>query len=213
MRSRNDNIVVTFGIIVLLIALMGSAAFEGEEPEEVTNAYRVEFSMNAVIALDQNGHTNEGQTTEVPLEVGEEEYLNITSMDFQLTWNDDLQPPVGDPNDEFELTITHPEEMEEGPEYDPSPSESSDDEQIDITANILDIPENIDLEPGSSEEEISNKHISKVGIGTWMIEVSCNSAGDRDPTPYGQDDGNDWTLTVTINYYNATVMEIIIQTE
>lgn len=205
MASKNDNVMLTLGIVVLMIAIIGSAVFEGESSSGESSAFRVSFSMESEVALNQDGHTNEGQTTEIVLDLTEDDYLNITSIDFQLSWNDDLQSPIGGANDEFELTITHPENLEEEPTYSPSASESSSNEQIDISAGLQEVPENVEAETGSSEEEISNKYITKVGYGSWKIEVSCNSAGDRDPTPLGQDNGNDWTLTVTVHYYTATV--------
>lgn len=196
MLSRKDNIMAIAGIIVILIALTGSAIFEGEEPEGAGLIFNVTFSEKEEEVLNENGDTNEGQTTEIELEMEQE---NLVSMEFQLTWDDNLPNPISGPNDEFELTIMEPQDTYT--EYDPSSSVSSTDEVITIQVTLQDFPKNKISEPGSSEEDVEKKCTTKNGTGTWTIQVTCNNAGDRDPTPFGQDDGNDWTLQVKVYYY------------
>ncbi|MCK4615213.1 MAG: hypothetical protein KAU14_10455, partial [Thermoplasmata archaeon] len=106
MLSTNDKMMAFMGIFVLLIALIGSAMLEGEAPEGEGLLFNVFFSEESEGVLDQDGHTNEDQTSSLELNVT---HANITWIEFHLTWDDDIYPPLQDPNDEFKLTIHAPD--------------------------------------------------------------------------------------------------------
>ena len=207
MLSTNDKMMAFMGIFVLLIALIGSAMLEGEAPEGEGLLFNVFFSEESEGVLDQDGHTNEDQTSSLELNVT---HANITWIEFHLTWDDDRYPLYGDPNDEFELTIHAPDDTEV--EYDPSSSESDTNENITIQAKLQELPEDKKQVSGESKKALAKELTTYVGIGTWNIEVTCNEAGDLSPI-FNDDNGNDWNLEVTLYHYEASIEEVVTPTK
>lgn len=197
MLAGKDSTIIALGIIVTLIALLGSAMFEGEAPGGKYILFNVAYSGERERVMDQNGDTNEGKTTTLTLDV---QRKNITNIYFYLTWNDDVY--LDQPNDEFQLTITAPVDAEVS--YNPSNSEKSTGGNITIRAKLKDMPENINGKAAESEEALREELTSINGIGNWTIEVRCNSAGDT--TPFINDDnGNSWNLQVAVEYYTGAI--------
>ena len=87
MASKNDNVMLVIGLMILLIALVGSATFEGERPDTHGGVFDISIDPRSEVILSQNGDTNEGDSWESPVEVTGP--MNITSIVFTLTWNDD----------------------------------------------------------------------------------------------------------------------------
>ena len=115
---------------------------------------------------------------------GDSEYLianitmhNITQMMFNLTWDDD-KPFLGmQPNDEFIMNITSPNEET----YEGGPSTE---EQIMVYAPesgyMNQLPEEDDMEaesPEILEMELAKNHTSSEGIGDWAINITLTEAG------------------------------------
>ena len=199
MLSGNDRIIVLLGITVTIIGLLGSAMFEGEAPAGEFTLFNVAFQEERELAMDHDGHTNEGHTTTLTLDV---QTKNITVIYFYLSWNDDIY--LNQPNDEFQLTITAPDGT--NVTYDPSNSEKSTSENITIKAELNDMPQNMHNKPAASNESLAEELTNLNGIGNWTIEVKCNSAGDDNPL-INDDTGNDWNLRVAVDYYKGAITE------
>lgn len=219
MESKNDSIMLTFGIIVLLIALMGSAVFEGEEPEGNAGLFDVSFTENSGEIFSAADHTNEGQSWTSPMDVAGPK--NITHLEFVLTWTDDdtSEAEVGglgvqNQPDSFSLTVTMPngtEHSEEG-----TSDINTKDGIITIIVMFQSFPENTFQVLSQSKETLQGELTKENGFGNWTISVTCEEAGDSKTTTgqtTAEDDGNDWDLRVTAVYYEATINEHEIQAE
>jgi hypothetical protein len=216
MESKNDNIMLTLGIVILLVALMGTAVFEGEQPADNEILWDVTFAeKSAQIEMVQD-FTGEGQTTDVMIDIAQQ--TNITNLSFELRWtDDDTSGASGNGNgvvnqpDHFILTVQDPEGG--APITMEGENEIGQDGTIlivfDFPVEGLTFDMNGTTATGGSAEAVSEKLTVMNGMGNWSVTVECTEAGDAEDSLFGttveQDDGNAWTLDVRAIYYEATI--------
>ena len=188
---KYDGLVMTLGLIILIVSLLGAAA--GAQPlrdaiNDDTNMEWVSGSFTETI----NGNTNENSDTEETITVA---YEVVTSVEATLSWTDETPSGIGSARltnepDSFSVGIESPPIVDEenGLEEQSSPSSSG-------TVSVkITVPEETEIEPGD-----------------WTITVSAGDCGDV----YGlggirlvdQDTGNAWVLTVKVNYEEYVEVE------
>jgi hypothetical protein len=126
---------------------------------------------------------------------------NMTQIAFNLTWNDDIYPITGEPNDEFMMNISSPEEEV----FDLEPSTE---EQIEVF-----IPEIGTINPTPSTEHmeaeseavlviyLAENFTTSGGTGEWAVNITITEAGGAAPGPEDFDTGEYWRLTIMSYYY------------
>jgi hypothetical protein len=129
-------------------------------------------------------------------------------MTFVMTWDDDIYPPGGDPNDEFIMNITSPflETYEEGPETS---------EEITIetpnSGTINAIPEYFEMKSESPETlagEIADNYTGLNGVDDWIFNITLIEAGGIIPSPGDLDISNDWQIDIEYSYYSPIITRL-----
>jgi len=187
----------------------GGKAARSKQIEVIYRTYEVTWDT---------GWLQLGDPDEDYLEEGNSEYLtkeidimNITKLEFILTWVDDW-PFIGDPpltepepNDEFILNIT-------SPNNDMFESDPETDEKIVVKApdnGVLNaIPAPFQMQAESKdilEMQIAEQYTKSNGTGEWAINITLTEAGGSLGLPTDVDDGNDWTLEIIYYYYYPVV--------
>ncbi len=219
MESKNDSIMLIMGVAVLLIALMGTAVFEGEPPSGNAFLFDVYYSDHSQDIVNLQDYTGEGESDMFTTNFTGP--LNITRIEFEFTWIDDdtSEANVGglgvqNQPDSFRLTVLDPsgEEQSDEAESDISSEEGI----IVLTFEFMEIVQNKTENSSSSAEALSEEITTMNGIGSWIFTIECLDAGNSETTTgqtTAQDDGNDWNLRVTAFYYEAKIEEHVIATE
>jgi hypothetical protein len=166
--------------------------------------YEITWRIGDVMVYNPNGDLDEGSSELLTREIF---ILNITKIEFRLTWTDDWpyrgSPPLleGIPNDEFILNISSPGDYtyEGGPETD---------EKIVVKApskgEMNQIPLDFTMEaesPEILESLIVGEYISDNGTGEWDINITLTEALGTLGGPPDADPGNPWALEVRCFYY------------
>lgn len=167
--------------------------------------YSITFEESDEVIETINEYTDEGQTYEGNISINQ---TNITKILFSLTWDESGQEATQD--DEFRLTIFALEEISayvSEANYTPSSSEQSTSGEISIEVQLNNLPNNVTTIWADSSDEVIEMFTSVFGIGNWEFEVEAVDC-PPDAIFYDPDTGNDWTLEVTVYYYEGTVEEI-----
>lgn len=170
--------------------------------------YNVSWDIDQVEAYDTGGFNLEGYSE---LRFTNITVNNITTMTFNMTWDDDKKYLLVEPNDEFIINITSPDEVM----YEGGPSVS---EQILLYApsssTMNDLPwEGIDQIEAESvpilELSLAEEYTTSEGTGDWAFNITLTEAGGRveNPLPGSQDFdyGNEWQLEVICFYYKPVI--------
>ena len=192
--NEKDMTMIYIGIVVAVIVLVGSAVFEGEKAAGGLKSFTVVVTTSDETIFEKTEYLNEGESKEYPVSVEQE---NLISIEFILTWSDDNPGLLDGSNDEFSLDV----KSDWG-----NDSTSSTSESITIKFELNKVPETGDYK-GQSEDDVKESLSTTNGTGLYSVTVTCENAGDRDPTPLGQDNGNNFTLKVIITYYQVKVSE------
>jgi len=201
--NEKDKSVLGVGAIIAIIVLIGSAVLEGEEPEEGSEGrFNVIVMDGEIEAASENDHCNEDESKDFEYTIDQEtikelEGRYIISVEAILTWDDD-RPSLtsGDNNDEFSLEISGNDTTE---------SSSSTSGEIREKIDIQPKPKSNPSYAGESIEKVEKELGKDYGMGLYKVTVKCVSAGNRDPTPFGQDNGNDFELKIVVKYYALKV--------
>ena len=219
MESKNDSVMLTLGVVILLIALMGSAMFEADEASGGSSIFNVFYTENSQGIFGTTGHTNEGEDDTIPVDIADP--VNIVTLEFILTWTDDdtTEANVGglgvqNQPDTFRLTVVTPEGIEHSEEA--ASDVSTEDGLILINFTFQSFPEDDLGVPSQSNVTLEQELTTTHGLGNWTVTVTCEEAGDSETTTgqtVAQDGGNDWDLDVVATYYTMVIMEAEIPTE
>jgi hypothetical protein len=176
---KYDSPVMILGIFVLILSLIGAAVSASPLEEIIEDKTNMEWVPDSASELF-SGTTLENSEDEETLTLA---YEKLTSISLTLTWTDEDPSGFGqraktNEPDSFGLGIESPS----GAIVENSGESSSG--SITLTVDI----------PEDAQEE----------SGDWVITISCFTCGDV----YGpggimtieQDDRNDWSLNVKINY-------------
>ncbi|MBI4393820.1 MAG: hypothetical protein HY556_08520 [Euryarchaeota archaeon] len=192
-----------FSVLALLFSTFVAAAQPEDsragDPISILSqeSYVVSFVKETRV-IKLNGHLNGGESRDVPFRIDEN---NVTRVDFLLTWGetDDelgvtaldtfrLQPVMADGR------MMEARESHDGLIFRNSPTMSR-------------VPDDFetDSEGAAFEAELKARS-STVGSGTWKARLTLVATGSSDNTV---DKGNDWSLTVTVHHYRASVMRSV----
>ncbi|UCG69316.1 MAG: PKD domain-containing protein [Thermoplasmata archaeon] len=174
--------------------------------------YEVSWGIGTLIKGGDEGSLEEGNSEIISREI---KYLNLTKVEFTLTW-EDFQPyygspplPVGEPNDEFILNITSPN----GYYYEGGPDT---DEKIVVKVPskgaINPIPSKFTMKsesPKILETLIVDEYTSNNGTGEWEINITLTEALGTLGGPPDLDPGEDWILEDIICYYYYPDIKIV----
>lgn len=168
---------------------------EIQQPEKLKEFF-ITFDEHQLDPINITGYTYEGETTEICQNIS---VLNITKVHFVLTWIDDITSkgciPMGGAFDTFDLYVIDPNRTVYNNE--------SKYEYIDINVNGSELPTNQSFN-ASSVDEVGNFYISSEKMGNWTIRIKVEAEGY---TFASYDEGNDWTLSITVYYYTGTITE------
>ncbi len=132
--------------------------------------------------LSTTGMTNEGSSNEITVE----DPGNATWISVTLTWTDEnVRIPLQNQPDTFQIAITD----RDGKEFKSDPSSNGD---LQLRLNV-------------TQEDTDDDNEEQQTTGSFTVVVSCQQAGDI-IGPFGfitrqQDDGNEWSLSVTVEHY------------
>jgi len=181
-------------LVLLLISWWAGAFEEAGEEEPMSSAGDANFEfVNST--WSNSDYTAEGSETEVD----DQFEARVERASFVLTWTDDdtTEGNIGGTGvqnqpDTFRLTVVSPN----GTEYQEEAANDVSTEDGEII---------IDVFLGLTEREREENWVENFEKGGWNITVECVEAGDsRDNLGlYNfQDDGNDWTLSVSYAYFD-----------
>ncbi|UCG67931.1 MAG: PKD domain-containing protein [Thermoplasmata archaeon] len=166
--------------------------------------YQVTWKTHDLKVDGNDGELDEGTSELFTTQINR---LNLTKIEFRLTWEDNLpfygSPPLTEPipNDEFLLNITSPDDYyyEDGPDTD---------EKIVVKApskgEMNPIPLDFTMEaesPKILETLIVDDYISDNGTGEWAINITLTEALGTWGGPPDLDFGNNWTYEARCFYY------------
>jgi PKD repeat protein len=172
--------------------------------------YLVEWKEESLVINPENGELLEGESELFSSKIN---VLNLTRVRFNLTWTDNKpfygNPPLpqGEPNDDFLLNITSPDEefFEKGP---------SSSEKINIyapkTGTMNQIPQSFEIESESKQilkRSLAPNHTSDLGTGDWTVNITLINAGGRLGEP-NADFGEDWNFNVICRYYYSYITKL-----
>jgi len=171
--------------------------------------YSVEFIQNEITIPAFAGYTAEGATT-----TQNHAYpYNLTSVNYDLEWEEDEDldspenPVVGTLfPDDFSLGVST--------NYLFNLTENGTSGNLELNFDVLSsIPEDLILSFGSENEVMQhlfqNGYTSAKGQGSWATSITCNDAPSIVPEIFTEvDQGNDWILYVSYNYYESIITEI-----
>ncbi|MCK4614927.1 MAG: hypothetical protein KAU14_08995 [Thermoplasmata archaeon] len=189
-------------VLVLLIIGWQAGVFE-EEEEEGEKTFSVTITEETMTFAQESDHCNEDETIEYFYNITQENLLHIRII---LTWDDDMPGLINGDNDRFRLEVDFSWENENGDGSGSSGDDSDTGEIIFERDTTIERPEGSEYHEGKSEEKVRTEY-TITEIGEYYVNVTCEDAGDRDPTPFGKDDGNDFTLEVILTYYVVHVTE------
>lgn len=189
-------------VLVLLVIGWQVGVFE-EEEEESEKTFAVTIEEETMTYAQESGHCDEDETIEYFYNITQENLLHVRII---LTWDDDMPGLIDGDNDRFRLDVDFSWENENG-DGSGSSGDASDTGEITFERNTtIEKPEGSEYHKGRSEEEV-RKEYTVTEIGEYYVNVTCEDAGDRDPTPFGRDDGNDFSLEVILTCYAVHVSE------
>lgn len=220
MESKNDSVMLTLGVVILLIALMGSAMFEADEASGGSSLFNVFYTENSMGVFGTTGNTNEGESETIPVDIADP--ANIVTLEFILTWTDndasEINPgglgPVQNQPDTFRLTVAMPDGTEHSEEA--ANDIETKDGIILINFTFQSFPEDDLGIPSQSNFTLEQELTTEYGFGNWTVTVTCEEAGDSETTTgqtVDQDDGNDWDLDVVATCYTMVIKKAEIPTE
>lgn len=195
---------LTMGVACLM--LIGILFFEASSEGGQTHPFNVYFEMETPTTQTDNGNAPEGVTQEHIINVEQTELLMVTVI---LEWDDDVTDfTSGQANDDFTLTIDAPNGTSDVT-YPDGTSVDGDSGYLELGAILLnEMPEN-DTAVAADLEAVIAQFTSDNGVGDWTITVTCTNADD-DGLPFGgqNDNGNDYTLTINVEFYTFTVQKV-----
>lgn len=165
------------------------------------HTYDVTFSQDTSQQQPVRNFTVANMTKTVTVEIF---LLNITRVEFSLTWRDPL-PVQGPPNDVIQLKITSPDG--------PSQTMIGTFDNITLEFNVNGIPSPVQVRaatPGDVPAVLGDAYIGSKGVGVWVVEITAVDLGGG----FVQDEGFVpepffiWTLTTSITSYEAEPQQI-----
>ena len=169
-------------VLVVSIVLIGSFILS-QDPR-----YIIYYDYELLPEVEHSDYVQEGETVSFTFNAGS----NVTSLDFNIEWNDDETTFSGD--DEFRMRIIGPDNS--SGEFHPA-DEQTNSNPFGINVRFCYCPDILEVKAGSKEEareKSAEENTNTAALGTWTIEIECVSTGDG-PAP-GLDGGNDMTLAI-----------------
>ena len=222
---QGKKITTIVGSIMIVVAMAGIFIHEAEAyrskvvkledlnidigGKEIT----IRWETATMDVITETSYLSEGASEAHPWD--NENYI-LSDIIFELTWDDDSYPIVGAPNDEFRLSVG-------GPDVNAG-EDSSTTEAISLPYGPEDLntqPEvfDVSVNPDASDDDINTKIEEEYndwleeqledgnvkGIGTWNSEVTAvNCEGRYVGRIAFPDNGNNYNIRVTINYWIYT---------
>jgi len=202
---KNDKIVISVGIIILLVSAVGIFTWKdtGERkaippitPTEKT--YKITWAEEDITLPTKSEFTSKNEPTTLTIPLDRD---LITSVEFRLTWKDDKAFLGMFGKDALTLKVTSPsgEEKED--------SQKAKEGNITLTFSGLNSKPSISEVKADTLSDAENeiqKYITSEGKGDWKVEISVN-VGELLKF---RDKGNDWELQVTYHYYEPQFAEV-----
>lgn len=193
---KKDLAIGIVGTIILVAAMIG--VFRYEASRGGGSSFEITWEDASVPGPDTAGATQAGGTAAEELEVAT---LNVTSIEWTLTWTDD----VGNP-DEFNLTVASP---------------TGENRSVQGTSGKLTVVfEGLAQRPGEmrllaaskdeAESRIARDATTDAAVGTWSVFVKLVRApgvvsqGGVELPPDGQ---NAWALTSALTVYEPRLQQ------
>jgi hypothetical protein len=208
--KRNDKLIIIIAVIIIIISGIGIAAYNPPSVDEKEmlpideKIYTVDWEKktNSYIISDsvgKNAPYNETYTVDTPMG------SVITNVDFQIIWEDDQTIGLIIKRGLDTLTV------EIDPTYDaPLTYEGTGSGNETLSFNVNSAP-NFDTiqaeDMVDAEQIIYNESVGK-DTASFDITVSVKTGEPlRRPLRYLMDNGNDFEIEITYDYYIASMME------
>jgi len=201
---KNDKIVISIGIIILLISATGIFTWKDTGGRKAIppvtptgKTYKITWTEKDLTLPTKSEFTSKNEPTTLTITLDKD---LITSVDFRLTWKDDKAFLGIFGKDTLTLKVTSPS------------GEEKEDSQKAKEGNITLTFSNLNSKPSVSEikadtlsdaENEIQKYITSKGKGDWKVEISVK-VGELLKF---RDKGNDWELEVTYHYYEPQFAE------
>ena len=204
-RGNTEKALGAFVVLVLLLFGWWAGFYEEDAEASSSKIFLVDISEETVTLAEESGYSDEGETIEYFYSFTQE---NLLSVRVTLSWTDDIPGLTGGDNDEFELQY-HYDWLNDKPDEgtDGGSDSSTSGEIIWERETTIERPETNDSYQGRSVEAVK-REFTVTETGEYWVNVTCTNAGNRDPTPFGQDGGNDFSMRFEISYYVVKVTEI-----
>lgn len=168
--------------------------------------YRLTWPLVIEAGEDRAGYTREGTTTNVFVNLEKE---NLTRVVAWLTWQD--RNETGGQRtkpDLFELQVLAPDGTMGVADLGRNGADGSGNVSADLVWRSAPLPQEVRAATDDEAAQEAKRIVStdRTGLGEWTIRVSMLDAGDLDApnaplaVPAG-DEGNDWTLALTVEAY------------
>lgn len=195
--DRNDRIVITAGIIILIIALIGIVYHEKtyvSTPKIEKNSYRIEWEEYSD-EISYDGYVDKnGWKNNYTIDAGENSA--ICCVEAKVDWKDNL---------DFH-GIIFPWNWTDKMEMDFSIDEFSF-SQSENGYGMLSIKATIER-PKDLIVKAENKSEAMKMIGNINSKIHCTISLNIQPKPRFFDRGNDFTLYITYHYYKPIIKKI-----
>jgi hypothetical protein len=191
----------TAGVVFLFIPITIYGAYLGgpdtfyakQDAMDAAPDWANDYDLLTIEIMTELGQATENSNTDLALDLTREDYYNIESITFTLTWTDEPDYSTRHTNqpDEFSLTVQAP---------------SSEDTSITLESGS-DQSGSISLEYNPTQGAAPKHDPYYNGTGEYQITIRCGTCGDHElwrPSIGVQDqpdNGNTWTLNIDYSYY------------
>ena len=197
-----DVLVVTAGIAIVAIALIGVFSYEDEYEESETEWTHYTIKYNEM-SHELASETGQIGVQDIISHTGSIDVKNLTEVCFEVSWTDRYPGRIRSFSDNFMMEITHPS----GTIVDyfvGTPSNSTKSPLI-IKANLRETPSGITI--NTTDQDLINtsllENTSENGIGKWTANLEVDIQKPLWMVLKNRRD--DYTIKITYTHYYATV--------
>ena len=193
MAESSDRTFAIFGVVVVVLAAGFIVAHDDVSSEAARFNWQVTFQETSHDE-NENGDLQEGDSDVFEYDW---QFMNITVVEFVLTWNDD-NDPTNQP-DNFRLDF-------EGPNGQ-SNSEQGSSGTVTLTETLSSTPDTfrVDRSTKAQAQAKADTFASEEGMGNWSVTVTLTNAASIFPI---NDSSNSYELSIDVTYFNSNLAKV-----
>lgn len=186
MAWRNPR---AFALLLVLLVPSAGAASSGHEFEILYSERTSEFTAEATLG--------EGESKTFRFVVSEP---NVTRIDFLLRWQETGDAARISGPDRFALSVDRPDGTH-------LPTERANDGDVHVVAAPINRMPSGESVRGDDMARILERNTGMEGMGEWRAIVRLEDVGNPEGARF--DEGNDFSLTVVLTFYEGTPMRVV----